>query len=213
MYTKIVFTKTRKVKTPFRAHKGDAGIDFFFPEDLTYDDLLKANHNAEGIGIVRTPVLPVKSVSMVYVNVNGYDIVEAIELAPHTRILIPSGIRVFLSPEASMLRADNKSGVAVNTGLIVGADIVDSPYTGEMGIHVINTSNKSVVLRAGNKVVQFIHTPVYLSELDEISNDTYDKLAKDWGTRGDNGFGSGHSDIDYSDHVGEVINSNGETSN
>ena len=40
---KFRFIKVRDVKSPSRGNKGDAGLDFYIPEDLTLQDLVKAN--------------------------------------------------------------------------------------------------------------------------------------------------------------------------
>ena len=89
-----------------------------------------------------------------------------------------------------MLTAANKSGVATKLGLIYTAQIVDSPYTGEVHIGVLNTSSDFVILKPGQKLTQFIHIPIFDTTPEEISNDEYDKLSVNWGTRGNNGFGS-----------------------
>ena len=48
---KIRFTKVRDVKSPSRGNVGDAGIDFYTPVNLTLDDLVSANKNAENIAV------------------------------------------------------------------------------------------------------------------------------------------------------------------
>ena len=40
---KILFSKTRDVKSPIRAHETDAGIDFFLPNKFTEEDIEKSN--------------------------------------------------------------------------------------------------------------------------------------------------------------------------
>ena len=41
MIDKLEYCKSRKVKSPTRAHVTDAGIDFFVPEDLTIETMEK----------------------------------------------------------------------------------------------------------------------------------------------------------------------------
>ena len=64
------FIKVRDVKSPSRGNEGDAGLDFYIPEDLTLQDLVKANpqlifhmKNGEGLHIIQTfepvPLYPV----------------------------------------------------------------------------------------------------------------------------------------------------------
>lgn len=179
------FTKVRDVKAPTRNNQGDAGLDFYVPVDLTLSDLLTANKSAEDV-----------EYSGKYACEGGYSVslsegkVVKIFIGPKTRVLIPSGIRGLLEPQASMLQANNKSGKSTKQGLIFTAEVVDSPYVGEYHLGVYNTSNMVQAIEAGSALVQFVHIPVYLSTPEEISNEDYEKESANWGTRGTNGFGS-----------------------
>ena len=114
------FIKVREVVSPNRANPNDAGLDFYVPTNLTSEDIHSKNEFDSG----------------------GYDLdipfsesfVRHIALKPGHRILIPSGIKGLLEPPASMLMAANKSGIATKKGLIFTAEIVDSPYVGEIHI-------------------------------------------------------------------------------
>lgn len=170
------FIKVREVVSPNRANPNDAGLDFYVPTNLTSEDI----HSKNGF------------------DSGGYDLdipfsehfVRHIALKPGHRILIPSGIKGLLEPPASMLMAANKSGISTKQGLIYTAEIVDSPYTGEIHIGVYNTSHEIQVIEAGTKLVQFIHVPIYLTEPEEVIKEEFDEDASTWGTRGNNGFGS-----------------------
>lgn len=185
---RLRFTKVRKVATPNRGNVGDAGLDFYIPEDLTFDQLAKAN---EGSGVpfffVKDSIVPY--VGKVYVQTDDNGTIEKLVLGPHSRVLIPSGIRVLIEPRESMLTAANKSGLA-KKGIIFTSQVVDSPYTGEVHIGIANIGSSYHVISAGKKATQFIQVPIILSEPEEVSNDEYDKLSVNWGTRGNNGFGS-----------------------
>lgn len=113
----------------------------------------------------------------------------SILIPPHERVLIPSGIKVWIEPKDSALIATNKSGVATKKGLTVGATTVDSLYTGEVHISLINTNNYYIDIECGDKIVQFIHTPVILSQMNEISEDEYNRISTG-SARGSGGFGS-----------------------
>ena len=91
-----------------------------------------------------------------------------------------------------MLMAANKSGIATKEGLSFTAEIVDSPYTGEMHIGIHNGSPEEVCipLNQGKKIMQFVHVPIILSTPVEITNEEYEEKAKNWSTRGDKGFGA-----------------------
>jgi dUTP pyrophosphatase len=83
------------------------------------------------------------------------------------RILIPSGLIVDV-PTGYMFLGLNKSGVAVKQGLIVGAQVVDEDYTKEMHLHVINVSGGDIVLKPGEKLIQFVLVPVFYDEVQLV---------------------------------------------
>lgn len=204
MMNRLRFTRIRDVKSPSRNHDGDAGLDFFIPIDLTLSQLQAANAKSEieivnGENLVESAQLCCSQPRVtVWLNENGY--IESIGLSPLARVLIPSGIRVLIDPKYSMLTAANKSGLATKHGLIFTAQVVDSPYTGEVHIGVVNLGG-GVTLVAGQKVTQFIHVPIYHDILEEISNEIYEQIAMDWGTRGNNGFGSGDNVKSETDNI------------
>lgn len=172
---KLRFTKVRKVPSPSRGNAGDAGLDFYIPTNLTPIELMGTSVNTE---------------QQIRYELEGGDFIKTIIIPPHCRVLIPSGIKVLIEPRESMLMAANKSGISTNKGLIFTAEIVDSPYIGEIHIGVVNTSNHMATLEAGKKATQFIHVPVYLTELEEIQCEEYYCESQMWGSRGANGFGS-----------------------
>ena len=112
-----------------------------------------------------------------------------IEIPGSERILVPSGVKVWIDRKNSALIATNKSGIATKKGLVVGATTVDSTYTGEVHLSVINTNNYSVNVVMGEKLIQFIHTPVILSEMLEVDENIYKHLSEN-SARGEGGFGS-----------------------
>lgn len=209
------YTRVRKVKPLVRANHGDAGLDFFCPEDLTIKQLM-ACQPEDVINFYGIEVLfqegNIQCSYRLGTDKILFDTAErshwrpftplyedyqitAIIISPQSRVLIPSGIKVLLTPRNSMLQAANKSGICSKQGLIFGAEIVDSPYTGEVHLSIINTSKKEQMIRAGNKVEQYIHVPIHLTEPEEIPNQLYEEIAKDWGTRGSKAFGSSDNQL------------------
>ena len=168
---KIKFLKVRDVKSPERGTAEAAGIDFYVPN---YDpefivDLLDKNR-------------------FIQYDDNYAENTIDIVLRPGERVLIPSGIKTWMEPGTALIAA-NKSGVASKKGLIFGAQVVDSDYTGEVHINVINTSNNDVKISSGDKLIQFIHTPVLLSRVEEVSEAEF-KALHESSARGEGGFGS-----------------------
>lgn len=99
-------------------------------------------------------------------------------------VLIPSGIRARV-PEGHALIMDNKSGVATKMGLVVGADIVDSDYDGEIHLHLIKVTHGTVKLEPGMKIVQGLITPISHEAVEEV-----DELPEIETERGSGAFGS-----------------------
>ena len=187
------FVRVRDVHVPTRANQGDAGIDFYVPNDLTVDDLIKCNTNTYIGNWSITDHIQVPS-NEVYVLINElYDLCRIL-IGPHATCVIPSGICGILEPEASMLQANDKSGVSSKKKLKVTASIIDSPYTGEIHHVVFNTSNEPVIIDLGEKLVQYIHIPIYLTKPDEINMSEFEKLKTEKelkSGRGSDGMGSG----------------------
>lgn len=187
-------TKVREVYGPTRSNAGDAGLDFYTPTNLRYAELLKANENAENIVVNSTT----SGIGMVGVDIEPEtSFVKAIHMGPHSRILIPSGIRVLLEPKDSMLMAANKSGISTKKGLVYTAEVVDTPYLGEIHIGLANTAATTTRIEFSqkSKVVQFVHVPIMLTEPEFISNEEYEAAAKEWDTtRGTKGLGSGDNE-------------------
>ena len=94
-------------------------------------------------------------------------------------ILIPSGIR-FKLPDNTAGVFFNKSSIA-KKGLIVGAQLVDSGYNGEVHIHLVKVT--------GEPVTQMAVIPVLYNKLLQYSDQQYELITKDL-ERQNNGFGS-----------------------
>ena len=168
----IKFTRTRNVKAPNRGTAEAAGIDFFVPflDAEFLKDLVLKNPNAD-----------------VLYKIEEDDLY--ITLLPNSRILIPSGIRTSFDKDSALIAA-NKSGISTKKGLVFTAQIVDSDYDGELHLGVANVSSEPVVIKTGDKLIQFVHTPVYLTPLIEVSAEDITTAHND-STRGDKGFGEG----------------------
>lgn len=168
----VMFMKSREVKTPFRANRNDAGIDFFLPvmNEKMVRDVIAKNPGNQCIEVISGEA--------------PYIIVR-----PGTRVLIPTGIHTHISPKNSAFIAFNKSGLSANHGIIVTAQVVDSDYTGEIHVGILNTSNEYMKFHQGDKIGQFVHVPIYLTDMKEINPGAYRELTST-SDRGQGGFGS-----------------------
>ena len=107
-------------------------------------------------------------------------------IEPTDRCFIPSGIKANV-PDGYALIAFNKSGVALKKQLVVGASVVDSDYQGEIHIHLVNTSDRTVEIAPGEKLVQFLLVPIDHGPITVVGED---ELFSDASSRGAGGFGS-----------------------
>jgi dUTPase len=163
----IKFLKTRDVKTPTRANKYDAGIDFYIPEFTPEFIQLLQEKNPE-----------------IYITD------KFIVLASNERVLIPSGIYCQMAWPDRALIAANKGGVSTKLGLTFTCEVVDYEYQGEIHIGLANTSDGAVKLTPGMKAIQFIETPVFISDIEVSEGKTPKEFYEFETTRGVSGFGA-----------------------
>lgn len=107
-------------------------------------------------------------------------------LTPGDAVLVPSGIKLII-PKGFSGNFYNKSSIG-SRGIIVGAQVVDSDYRGEVHLNVINVSNQNFVLQPGMKLTQMLIQPILLTTPQEIKIEEYEIYKNT--QRGSGGFGS-----------------------
>lgn len=109
---------------------------------------------------------------------------EPIVLGPLERVLIPTGLYVDL-PERTEIQVRPRSGLTLKRGLTVlnSPGSIDSGYTGEIGVIMINLSNDSQIIEPGERVAQIVCAKVERMELEEIPEITKNT------ERGGSGYG------------------------
>lgn len=119
-------------------------------------------------------------------NDAGYDLYSSAEqdipILPGFRATIPTAIAMEI-PENVVGLIWPRSGLATKQGIDVLAGVIDSSYRGEIKVCLFNTSNESVIIKAGDKIAQIIFQSylTYVFEEVECLTDT---------SRGEKGFGS-----------------------
>ena len=100
------------------------------------------------------------------------------------RILIPTGLKISL-PETFEGQIRPRSGLALKHGVTVlnSPGTIDADYKGEVGVILINLSDKKYEIKPGDRIAQMI--------ISNFSNVNW-KLVEDLGRskRGNSGFGS-----------------------
>ncbi len=119
----------------------------------------------------------------------GMDLTACIEedivLKPLDRKLIPTGIAIKLPSEDYGAFLFARSGLATKKGITLAncVGVVDSDYTGEIKVGLINLSNEEYVLKNGERIAQMVILPV-----NQAKFTVTDELEKT--QRGSGGFGS-----------------------
>lgn len=112
---------------------------------------------------------------------------ETITLAPGERRLIPTGL-FFDLPNSLELQVRARSGLALKHGITVlnGIGTIDSDYTGEVGVILINHSNSSYTIDNGDRIAQgvIMQTTTNITKLNKV-----DEIRKNT-ERNSGGFGS-----------------------
>jgi len=105
-------------------------------------------------------------------------------IKPFERVLIPTGIYISL-PENYEAQVRPRSGLAINHGITVinSPGTIDSNYTGEIKIGLINLSTTDYTISSGERVAQLVFSPV--EKVKFITVDVLESTA-----RNEKGFGS-----------------------
>jgi len=110
--------------------------------------------------------------------------VKDVLILPGHRALIPTGIKVEI-PKGYEMQIRSKSGLALREGITVlnAPGTIDSSYTGETGVILINHSSKPYKVEKGQKIAQII-----FNKIERVKFVEADKIKTT--KRGDGGFGS-----------------------
>lgn len=111
---------------------------------------------------------------------------EPILLTQGKSVNIPSGIKMIL-PKGKIGLFLNKSGIGKG-GLLVGAQVIDSDYRGEVHLNIHNVGTYCVMIKPGMKLVQMIITNIDLDSPQEVTEEWFEFHSDT--IRGEGGFGS-----------------------
>ena len=107
-----------------------------------------------------------------------------VSLKPMERYLFPTGMHIQL-PEGYEAQIRPRSGLAAKYGITVTNCVgtIDSDYTGEIKVSLINLSTDTVVIYPGDRIAQMVVAKYEKVAWEEVA-------ALDETERGDGGFGS-----------------------
>ncbi len=110
---------------------------------------------------------------------------EPLTVQPGERVRIPTGIAIGLPSPETVALIFARSGLAIKHGLTLSncVGVIDSDYTGEVQVGMINQSDAAYTVQPGERIAQMVIMPVLLPAI--VETDELDKTA-----RGEGGFGS-----------------------
>ena len=116
----------------------------------------------------------------------GYDLfaAEAAVIAPGTRKVVKTDLSVGIPPR-HYGRVAPRSGLAYKFGMDIGAGVIDSDYTGPLGIVMINNGVKDFAIEPGDRVAQLLLERVSVPDVEEVESlDATERGAKGFGSTG-----------------------------
>ena len=107
---------------------------------------------------------------------------EVVKIPPGGRSIIRTGIKMEM-PEGTYGRIAPRSGLAVKSGIHIGAGVIDPSYRGEIGVVVFNLGSEMFCAYRGLRIAQIVIEKYYDAVLSVVS-----KLSRT--DREEEGFGS-----------------------
>ena len=109
---------------------------------------------------------------------------DPITLAPLQRVVVPTGLRIAL-PKGTESQVRPRSGLAAKHGITVlnTPGTIDADYRGEIGVILINLSDKDFVINPGERIAQMVLARYERFEWEEVEQ-------LDSTSRGEGGLGS-----------------------
>lgn len=168
----LKFARTRDVSAPTRGHPTDAGIDFYMPK-LT----------PEFINVLES------AKKDIIFGIDASKNKSYIVIKPGHNLAIPSGIKVEI-PYGYMGLFLNKSGVASKKNLVVGAQVIDTFYSGIIHIDLHNIGFDNVLIYEDDKLAQMVLVPILGCDLLGVKESELYSWMRQEQFRDAGGFGS-----------------------
>jgi len=108
-----------------------------------------------------------------------------VELSAGERFLFPTGIAIHLNDPSLCAMVLSRSGLGATRGVTVaqGVGLIDSDYTGEIKVMLLNSSNENAVIQPGDRIAQLL-----VQSVVAVTWNCVEKLSTS--QRGSGGFGS-----------------------
>lgn len=123
----------------------------------------------------------------------GYDLLSPVDIVvppdgiafveTETRILLPSTHVGLVCPRSGL----GKRGI----GIVNAPGVIDSGYTGRIGVTLVNHTGTAYMIHAGDRIAQLVVVPTAAPWCAYLSPEEFERIAAECQCeRGDNGFGS-----------------------
>jgi dUTP pyrophosphatase len=130
-------------------------------------------------------VLPTRNHNCPFTGDSGYDItaVEDMVIPARGAAVVPVGLKLAYLPISMWIRIESRSGIQFKHGIQAFNGIIDNQYRGDMGIRLLNHTDKDYTVKKGDRVAQLVIyslialEPSWSEEVHETE-------------RGEKGFGS-----------------------
>ncbi len=108
-----------------------------------------------------------------------------VELAPGTRALIPTGLRLAI-PAGYEVQLRPRSGLALKHGITLpnSPGTIDSDYRGPLGVILQNTGDAPFTVAHGDRIAQMVVAPVVQAAFEAGPLDDTDRGAGGFGSTG-----------------------------
>ena len=95
---------------------------------------------------------------------------EPLTLEPGGRASVPTGIAIGLPSPETVGLVFARSGLAIKHGLALsnGVGVIDSDYTGEIRVGLVNLSDTAYTIQPDERIAQLVVMPVCLPDILEV---------------------------------------------
>ena len=118
---------------------------------------------------------------------------DGVSLLPGFRVLVPTGVSLLI-PHGHCVKVYPRSGNAIKMGitLINNVGIIDSDYSGELMVPIVNMTHTDVMIEQGMKIAQIMLVKLEDTDIVERTKEDLERHVRNSNrVRGtDGGFGS-----------------------
>ena len=109
---------------------------------------------------------------------------ETVTIKPWGRAVIKTGLSIEI-PENTYARIAPRSGLALKSGINIGAGVVDFDYRGEIGIILFNHNTEEFTINPKDRIAQLILGKIVMAECKEkVELSTTDRGMSCFGSTG-----------------------------